>query len=93
VYRCEMMKESFFPVIIQYCLGRKHTIFFTMFRTQPTPDLSVAKLSGLRNTTCLYSKDVASVLIFSVVDPKLIFSDPDPIFRRVLDPDLDPDPT
>jgi hypothetical protein len=30
----------------------------------------------------------------SIVDPKL-FSDPDPIFRRVLDPDpdLDPDPT
>jgi hypothetical protein len=27
------------------------------------------------------------------VDPKLFFSDPDPIFRRVLDPDLDPDPT
>jgi hypothetical protein len=23
----------------------------------------------------------------SVVDPKLFFSDPDPIFRRVLDPD------
>jgi hypothetical protein len=29
----------------------------------------------------------------SVVDPKLFFSNPDPIFRRVLDPDLDPDPT
>jgi hypothetical protein len=31
----------------------------------------------------------------SVVDPKVFFSDPDPIFRRVLDPDpdLDPDPT
>jgi hypothetical protein len=26
----------------------------------------------------------------SVVDPKLFFSDPDPIFRRVLDPDPDP---
>jgi hypothetical protein len=28
--------------------------------------------------------------ISSVVDPKLFFSDPDPIFRRVLDPDPDP---
>jgi hypothetical protein len=28
----------------------------------------------------------------SVVDPKLFFSDPDPIFVRVLDPDSDPDP-
>jgi hypothetical protein len=26
----------------------------------------------------------------SVVDPKLFFSDPDPIFIRVLDPDSDP---
>jgi hypothetical protein len=29
-------------------------------------------------------------LAASVVDPKLFFSDPDPIFRRVLDPDPDP---
>jgi hypothetical protein len=31
-----------------------------------------------------------STLRSSVVDPKLFFSDPDPIFRRVLDPDSDP---
>jgi hypothetical protein len=32
-----------------------------MFRIQSTPDFSVAEHYGLRNTTCLYSKDVASV--------------------------------
>jgi hypothetical protein len=31
-----------------------------MFRTQSTPESSVAEHYGLRNTTCLYSKDVAS---------------------------------
>jgi hypothetical protein len=31
-----------------------------MLRTQSTPDFSVAEHYGLRNTTCLYSKDVAS---------------------------------
>jgi hypothetical protein len=35
----------------------------------------------------------ALAVLSSVVDPKLFFSDPDPIFRRVLDPDQDPDPT
>jgi hypothetical protein len=29
-------------------------------------------------------------ILISVVDPKLFFSDPDPIFVRVLDPDSDP---
>jgi hypothetical protein len=37
------------------------TVFFTMFHTQSTTDLSVAVHYGLRNTICLYSKDVASV--------------------------------
>jgi hypothetical protein len=32
-------------------------------------------------------------MVNSVVDPKLFFSDPDPIFCQVSDPDLDPDPT
>jgi hypothetical protein len=32
-----------------------------MSSTQSTPDFSVAEHYGLRNTTCLYSKDVASV--------------------------------
>jgi hypothetical protein len=36
---------------------------FTMFRIQSTPDFSVAEHYGLRNTTCLYSKDVASCLM------------------------------
>jgi hypothetical protein len=31
-----------------------------MFRIQCIPDFSVAEHYGLRNTTCLYSKDVAS---------------------------------
>jgi hypothetical protein len=31
-----------------------------MFFTQSTPNLSVAEHYGLRNTTSLYSKDVAS---------------------------------
>jgi hypothetical protein len=31
-----------------------------MFCTQSTPDFSVAEHYGLRNTMCLYSKDVAS---------------------------------
>jgi hypothetical protein len=35
-------------------------LFFTMFRIQSIPDFSVADFYGLRNTTCLYSKDVAS---------------------------------
>jgi hypothetical protein len=37
-----------------------------MFRTQPTPDFSVAEHYGLRNTTCLYSKDVAAVLYLNI---------------------------
>jgi hypothetical protein len=35
-----------------------------MFRTQSTPDISVAVQYGLGNTMCLYSKDVASVYNF-----------------------------
>jgi hypothetical protein len=35
---------------------------FTMFRTQSTPYFS-AEHYGLQNTTCLYSKDVASALM------------------------------
>jgi hypothetical protein len=33
-----------------------------MFCTRSTPDFSVAEHYGLRNTTCLYSEDVASGL-------------------------------
>jgi hypothetical protein len=36
------------------------TALFSTLRTQSTPDFSVAEDYGLRNTTCLYSKDVAS---------------------------------
>jgi hypothetical protein len=40
---------------------------------------------------CGIVQDHDSVLCgISVVDPKLFFSDPDPIFRRALDPDPDP---
>jgi hypothetical protein len=31
-----------------------------MFRTQSTPEFYVAEHYGLRNTTCFFSKDVAS---------------------------------
>jgi hypothetical protein len=37
-----------------------------------------------------HQRNVAVSIESSVVDPKLFFSDPDPIFRRVLDPDPDP---
>jgi hypothetical protein len=38
-----------------------HTIYYDVLYTIYTPDFSVAEHYGLRNTTCLYSKDVASV--------------------------------
>jgi hypothetical protein len=38
------------------------TLFFTMFLTQSASDFSVAEHDGLRNTTCLNSKYVASVV-------------------------------
>jgi hypothetical protein len=53
----EIMKESFDPVII--FLRRNHTIFYDVLYTISS-DFSVAEHYGLRNTTCLYSKDVAS---------------------------------
>ena len=35
---------------------------------------------------------VGTTPYFSVVDPKLFFSDPDPTFQEILDLDPDPDP-
>jgi hypothetical protein len=52
-----------------------HT-FFTTSRTQSTPDFSVAEHYGLQNTTCLYSKDVASGIPPLFVSQRAIFGGP-----------------
>ena len=38
-------------------------------------------------------KCVRFIVLHSVVDPKLFFSDPDPTFQEILDPDPISDPT
>jgi hypothetical protein len=53
------LNKRFVPVIV-LLVNNHTTVFIKMFRTQSTPDFSVAEHYGLRNTTCLYSKDVAS---------------------------------
>jgi hypothetical protein len=56
-----MMKESLVPVIIFLRNDSEWTKpFFTMLRTQFTPNFYMAEHYGLWNTTCLHSKDVAS---------------------------------
>jgi hypothetical protein len=54
----------------------------------------VLQLLGFKNpfvsSTAMPNYQLPNSSISSVVDPKLFFSDPDPIFRRVLDPDPDP---
>jgi hypothetical protein len=38
-----------------------------MFRTQSTPNFSVAEHYGLWNTSCVYSKDAGSEVAFLIV--------------------------
>jgi hypothetical protein len=56
----KMLKKSFVPVII-FVRYEPRYFFDDVSYTPSTPDFSVAEHYGLRNTTCLYSKDVASV--------------------------------